>query len=227
MGLVRRIARALLLAVVGFLLLSILVVVVYGLINPPITPLMVIRLIEGEGLRRDSVSYMEISPNLVRAVISSEDARFCHHFGVDWDAVESAWDRNLRGGRVYGGSTITMQTAKNLFLWPDRNWVRKGFELWFTLLLEAFLDKQRIIELYLNVVEWGGGIYGAEAAARTYFGKSAASLSAREAALMAAVLPNPRRWSPAKPTAYIAGRAGTIQARMRVLPEDVTRLCRS
>ncbi len=224
---VRRVARTALLAIVSLVFFSIALVALYGPVDPPVTPLMLIRLVEGEGLRKDWVDYGEISPELVRAVLSAEDTRFCRHFGIDWQAVRAAWDRNRRGGRVYGGSTITMQTAKNLFLWPDRHWIRKGFELWFALLLESVLDKRRIVELYLNVVEWGGGIYGAEAASRAYFGKAAAALSRREAALMAAVLPNPRRWSPARPTGYIIARAANLEARMRILPDDVARLCRS
>lgn len=224
---VRRIARTVVLVLLGLFFLSVALAGLYGVLNPPITPLMVIRLVEGEGLRRDWVPYHEISPELVRAVMSAEDTRFCQHFGIDWEAMRAAWNRTQQSGRLYGGSTITMQTAKNLFLWPERSWARKGFELWFTLLLEAFLRKQRIMEIYLNVVEWGPGIYGAEAAAQAYFGKPAAALGRREAALMAVVLPNPRRWSPARPTRYIAGRAATIEARMRVLSVDVARLCAS
>ena len=121
----------------------------------------------------------EISPNLVRAVIAGEDARFCQHHGFDWEAIEAAWQRYRRGGgRLVGASTISMQTAKNLFLWPGRDWPRKALEAWFTVWIELFWSKRRIVEVYLNVVELGPGLYGAEAAARHYFGKPAASLTA-------------------------------------------------
>lgn len=223
----RRLGRYLALALAAFVLVSILAVILCGIVAPPRTPLMLIRWIEtGDAPRQQWAPYRRISPDLVRAVLSAEDARFCRHFGVDWEAASAAWQRNQRGTRLYGASTITMQTARNLFLWQSRSWLRKGLELYFTLLLELFHGKQRIMELYLNVIEWGHGIYGAEAASRAYFGKPAADLTRREAALLAAVLPNPRRWSPAAPTSYIIRRAAIIQGRMRVLEEDPARLCR-
>jgi monofunctional biosynthetic peptidoglycan transglycosylase len=158
-------------------------------------------------------------------VIASEDARFLAHTGIDWDAVQEAQKRNerterlaaqgkIKRKRLYGASTITMQTAKNAFLFPSRTYIRKAFEAYFTYLIEFIWGKRRILEVYLNVIEMGSGVYGVEAASQRYFGKSAAQLSQREAALIASVLPNPRKWSPAKPSAYIQRKASTIQARM-------------
>jgi monofunctional biosynthetic peptidoglycan transglycosylase len=219
-GVVRRVGRVLFLAVAGAVLVSILAVVVYGVVPPPATPLMVIRAIEGQPWRRAWVPYAAISPHLARAVVAAEDAKFCEHAGFDFEALERAWEENQEGGRVRGGSTISMQTAKNVFLWPDRDWLRKALEAYFTVLIELAWGKQRIIEVYLNSVEWGPGIYGAEAAANLHFGKSASALTKREAALLAAVLPNPLRWSAGKPTGYIRERAGTIQARMNDITPD-------
>ena len=154
------------------------------------------------------------------AALASEDARFCQHWGFDFAAIEEAWDEHEAGERLRGGSTITQQTAKNLFLLPDQSWVRKIIEIYPTVLLELLWPKRRILETYLNIIEWGPGIYGAEAAAAHYFNRPALGLTPHEAALMAAVLPNPRRWSPAKPTPYIERRAATILARMAAAPAN-------
>ena len=146
-------------------------------------------------LRHRWVSYDRISIHLKRAVIAAEDARFAEHEGVDWDAIEKAYDENTKRGRpVKGGSTITQQLAKNLFLSPDRSYLRKGQELIITYMIEGSWDKRRILEVYLNVVEWGDGIFGAEAAARYYFGVPASQLNAEQAARLAAYLPNPKRY---------------------------------
>ena len=142
---------------------------------------MLLRRVEGYGIHKSWSSFDHLSANLVRAVIASEDTRFCSHHGFDWNAIEVAWNRYQRKrGRLLGASTISMQTAKNVFLWPGRDWVRKGFEAYFTVLIELAWSKQRIMEIYLDVVEWGPGIYGAEAAAEHYFHKSAAALSGAE-----------------------------------------------
>jgi monofunctional biosynthetic peptidoglycan transglycosylase len=196
------------------------IVLLYRIVPPPVTPLMLIRLIGGYGLRKAWVPYREISPNLRRAVIASEDGRFCLHHGFDWQAIDTAWNQYAEGERRRGGSTITQQTAKNLFLWPGGGWPRKVAEAYPTILLEALWPKRRIMETYLNIIEWGPGLYGAEAAAQHYFNRPAAALSPAQAALMAAVLPNPRKWNPARPTAYIAARAATILARMGDAPAD-------
>ena len=215
---VRWLGRALLLFVIG----STCLVSVYSLAPPPLTPLMVIRLFEGEGLSGHWRPLSEIDPNLVKAVIASEDTTFCQHWGFDLDAIEAAWVRNQQGGRILGGSTISMQTAKNVFLWPDRTWVRKALEAWFTVLIEAGWSKSRIVETYLNVAEWGPGIYGADGAARYWFAADAGHLSRHQAALLAATLPAPRRFRPDAPTPHLANRAAVIEMRMGALgPENL------
>jgi monofunctional glycosyltransferase len=210
-GAVRRI---ILIGLLILLLAPPALLLIYRFLPVPITPLMVLRLIEGEGLDRTWVPLDAIAPALPRAVVAAEDNRFCEHFGFDWQALEGQIDALLAGERARGASTITMQTAKNLFLWPGRDLVRKALEAWLTPQVELLLPKRRIVEVYLNVAEFGPGIYGAEAAARAYFGKPASDPSAREAALLAAILPRPRDWSPARPTAYIQGRARTIRTRI-------------
>lgn len=165
--------------------------------------------------RHQWVAYSEISPHIQRAVIASEDARFTQHGGVDWAALESAWQRNThRPGQVLGGSTISQQLAKNLFLSGERTLLRKGQELLLTLLLEAFLDKQRLLEIYLNHVEWGHGVFGIEAAAQHYYRKTAVTLTARESARLAVMLPSPKRYESVPQSRYLASRATTILSRM-------------
>jgi len=161
------------------------------------------------------VPYARISTNLKRAVIAAEDAKFLDHEGFDWEGIAKAREKNERKGRVVaGGSTITQQLAKNLFLSPSKSYVRKGQEAIIALMLEAFLPKQRILELYLNVIEWGNGVFGAEAAAKRYFGVSAAQLSAEQAARLAAMIPSPRRFERNPGSEYLDGRVATILARM-------------
>lgn len=204
-----------------FFLASVALVLIYRVVDPPLTPLMVIRPLEGlasgemVGVDKQWVDIEDVSPALLRSVIGAEDGRFFTHEGIDWKAVEQAQRRNEAsdGKKLYGASTITMQCARNVFLWQGRNYLRKGLEVYFTYLIEFLWGKKRILEVYINVIEWGDGIYGVEAASQEYFGVPASKLSARQAALLAAVLPNPRRWSPAKPTGYINSRASTIQAR--------------
>jgi monofunctional biosynthetic peptidoglycan transglycosylase len=163
------------------------------------------------GLRHRWVPYERISIHLKRAVISSEDARFSEHEGVDWDAVEKAYETNLKRGRpAKGGSTITQQLAKNLFLSPERSYLRKGQELVITYMIEALWDKRRILEVYLNVVEWGEGIFGAEAAARYYYGVPAAQLGVEQSARLAAYLPNPKRYGRVRSGPYLDKRTADI-----------------
>jgi monofunctional glycosyltransferase len=212
-----RIARLLLWLLALVLLVPPALVLAYRLVPPPITPLMVIRLIQGEGLRKDWVPLGKISPALPQAVVAAEDNLFCKHSGFDWRSLRGEIDAWPTGERARGASTITMQTAKNLFLWPDRSLLRKVFEAWITPQIELLWPKRRIIEVYLNIVEFGPGVYGAEAASRQYFGKPASDLDAPEAALLAAVLPNPLEWSPARPTDFLSRRARTIQRRIRQL----------
>lgn len=167
---------------------------------------------------RKWVKYEDLSENLKRAVVASEDARFMQHGGFDKEAINEAFKKNKAGGSKRGGSTISQQTAKNVFLWPQRSWVRKGFEAWFTMLIEALWGKKRILEVYLNVIEMGPNLYGAESATQYYFNKSATSLTKRQAGLIAAILPNPLRWSAAKPTNYISTRANRI---VRYMPHSI------
>jgi len=194
-------------------------ILAFRFIPPPPTPLMIGMWFSGEPVRRQWVPLEEISPNFVKAVIASEDGKFCRHKGFDWDAIQEAMEYNAQGGRVRGASTISQQTAKNLFLPQARTWIRKGVEAYLTVLLEALWPKTRIMESYLNIVELGGGNFGAEAAARNYFGKSAAELSRSEAARLAAVLPNPRNYRVVDPGDYVARRTNQIVNMM----DDVTR----
>jgi len=171
------------------------------------------------GLRHRWVPYERISIHLKRAVITSEDARFSEHEGVDWEAIEKAYETNLKRGRpVKGGSTITQQLAKNLFLSPERSYLRKGQELVITYMIEALWDKRRILEVYLNVVEWGEGIFGAEAAARHYYGVSAAQLGPEQSARLAAYLPNPKRYGRVRSGPYLDKRTASIA---RYMPDAV------
>ena len=166
-------------------------------------------------IRFQWVPYEKISRHLKRAVVAAEDARFVEHAGFDWEAIAKAREKNEKRGRVvYGGSTITQQLAKNLFLSPDRSYLRKGQEAAIAAMMEALLPKRRILELYLNVVEWGNGVFGAEAAARRYFGVSAAQLSDEQAARLAAMIPSPRRFERNPGSEYLDGRVATILARM-------------
>ena len=208
--------RILLWIIGGYVAFSVLLTLAYRWVNPPITPLMVIRSLEGEPRVKEWKDLSEISPKLVQAAVASEDNRFCGHHGFDFSAIQRAIDHNKKYNRKQGTSTISQQTAKNVFLWPGRSWIRKGFEVYYTFLIEHLWGKERIMEVYLNVIEMGHGIYGAEAAAQHYFHCSAKRLNARQAALITACYPNPRRWSPAKPTSYIQGKAATIQ---RLMPK--------
>ena len=198
---------------------SIVLVALYRVVPPPATPLMLIRAAQGYGMTKTWRPLEKISPNLVRAVIAGEDARFCQHHGFDWEAIEAAWERYRRGsGRLFGASTISMQTAKNLFLWPGRDWLRKGLEAWFTAWIELAWSKRRIIEVYLNIVEWDSGLYGAEAAARHYFGKPAAALSVQEAARLASVLPDPLDRSATSPGPAARRHAAFVLEQMPLVP---------
>jgi monofunctional glycosyltransferase len=201
-------------AVILFFGSTIFFVLLYRFVNPPITPLMVSRvfgqMFHGEKIRmtKQWVSLDKISPDLQLAVVASEDNLFLEHHGFDFNAIDKAQEYNYRkkGKRVHGASTISQQTAKNVFLWTGRSWIRKGLEVYFTVLIEFVWPKKRIMEVYLNVIETGDGIYGAEMAAQTYFHKPASRLTGSEAALVAAILPNPRKWSPVNPTGYLLSR---------------------
>lgn len=224
-GRLRRFARFAVRATGLFLLISVMWAALYAWMPVPITPLMMIRLVQGHGISKDWVSYDEISPNLPRAVIAAEDSGYCAHHGFEWEAIQNAWNRNQKSKRIRGGSTISNQTAKNAFLWPDRTYPRKALEYYFTGLIELMWGKKRILEVYLNVVEFGPGIYGAEAAAQAYFKKPASALTRREAALLVAVLPSPLKWSVSKPGPYVRERTGIIMARMMDIPDPKTDPC--
>jgi monofunctional biosynthetic peptidoglycan transglycosylase len=213
-GWLRRIAIALL---VIFVVAPLALILLYRFVPPPVTPLMLIRLVEGHGLSRDWVSWEEISPQLRQAVVASEDNLFCEHSGFDWQSLQAAAEAYASGEQAGGGSTISQQTAKNLFLWPQRSVVRKAMEVPLTAAIEVIWPKRRILEVYLNIVELGPGIYGAEAAARHYFDRAAGDLTAAQAARLAAVLPNPLEWSPQPAGSYVQQRGRVIQARIRQL----------
>lgn len=210
----------------GFFAFTIAWVLLYRFVPVPYTPLMAVRAIQQAWnpkqelrFRKDWVSIDSISPHLVTAVIAAEDQKFPTHHGFDIAAIKAAMAHNSKKTRspIKGASTISQQTAKNAFLWPNRDWVRKGLEAYFTVLIELLWGKERIMEVYLNVIEMGDGIYGAEAAARHYFGKSAAQLTRQEAASIAAILPSPRRWSATKPGNYTRQRIYWIQRQMNNL----------
>jgi len=205
--------------------LPIVGVLLHAVVPPPPTILMLSRAAAGDGLDYRWRSLDDISPRLVDAVIASEDARFCQHRGFDMKAIEQALEHNAGGGRVRGGSTISQQTAKNVFLWPGRSWVRKGLEAGYTVLIETVWGKRRIMEVYLNVAEWAPGVYGAEAAARRWFGKGANQLTAAEAARLAAILPSPRRYQAATPGPYVRRRARRVQAAMGTVRQQGLASC--
>ncbi|MEL6725338.1 MAG: monofunctional biosynthetic peptidoglycan transglycosylase [Pseudomonadota bacterium] len=183
------------------------------------------RVLQGTPIYHTWTPIEEISPHLVRAVIAAEDTRFCQHSGVDVDAIRTALDERESKGRLRGASTLTQQTAKNVFLWNGGGVVRKAGEAWMAVFIDGFWGKERVLEMYLNVAEWGDGLYGAEAAAYGRFGKPASELTAFEAARLAAVLPSPNKWrvNPAGP--YVRQRTRTIQARMNVVQRDGLDAC--
>jgi monofunctional biosynthetic peptidoglycan transglycosylase len=214
----KRLKNILLKLFLWFFGLSIFSVIIFRFVPVPFTPLMLIRnveqIIDGKDLKlkKDWVRLEKISAALPLAVIAAEDQNFEEHYGFDMDAIAKARKYNELhpDKRPKGASTISQQTAKNLFLWPSRSWVRKGFEVYFTVLIELFWSKRRTMEVYLNVIEMGHGVYGAEAAAREFFNKPASKLTMKESSLIAAVLPNPRKWSPSKPSPYIQRKSARI-----------------
>lgn len=211
--------------VVAFFASTILVVVAYRFIPVFATPLMFIRLAEQATSseyevkwKHTWVSLDEMSKYMPVAVMAGEDARFCNHFGFDYDAIQKAAKRNKQGGKKYGASTISQQTAKNVFLWPGRSWVRKGFEMYFTVLIECLWGKERIMEVYLNSIEMGNGLYGVEAVAQAHFDCHASELTRSQCALIAATLPNPRLFSSKNPSPYMRKRQRSIETNMKFIP---------
>ncbi len=201
-------------ALAAWLVMMAAVILFYRFVDPPMSSLMYQQAYSGKGYRQQWRTLDKISPNLVRAVVVSEDWRFCQHKGIDFQEIEAAIARS-RNGIPRGASTMTMQVAKNLFLWPAKSYIRKGLEVPLTLMIELFWSKRRIAEVYLNIVEWGPGVFGAEVAARHHFKKRASKLSRREAALLAVSLPNPIRRKAGRPGPGLRRMAGVIQGRMR------------
>jgi len=219
-----RVGRAIALAAGLAVACSVLAVLPFRWLPVPITSFMVQDLIgalfsgeKGYRYAHDWVRWEEISPNAALAVIAAEDQKFPDHWGFDFESIDKAVSDAKSGRRLRGASTISQQVAKNLFLWPGQSWVRKGFEAWFTLLIEALWPKQRILEVYLNSAEFGRGVWGVEAASRHFFGKPARQLSRQEAALLAAVLPNPKRFRVDAPSGYVRQRQAWILGQMAAL----------
>ena len=204
-----------------FFAISIVLVILFRWIPIPYTPLMAIRAIENKSagkemvLSHDWVPIEEISPNIQKAVIASEDGTFLTHYGFDFSAIQKAVKNNSKGKRLKGGSTISQQTAKNIFLWQGKSYLRKGLEAYFTVLIEIFWSKERIMEVYLNSIEMGDGVYGIEAASQHWYRKSANDLTKFEAAGIAAILPNPRKYKATNSSSYIERRKGRIVKHMR------------
>jgi monofunctional biosynthetic peptidoglycan transglycosylase len=209
-----RALRSLVVALVVALIVGpIVAVVVYRFAPPPITLLMVERMFQGHGIDHRWRPLSQMSPALPRAAIAAEDARFCEHHGFDVAAIEKAMRHDDRHpDSIRGGSTISQQTAKNVFLWPERSWVRKGLETYFTVLIEAIWGKRRIMEVYLNTVEMGPGLYGVEAASQRYFHESAKALDPFQAARLIAILPSPLKWQAIDPGPYVRRRDRRIDA---------------
>ncbi|OEY71327.1 monofunctional biosynthetic peptidoglycan transglycosylase [Salegentibacter salarius] len=214
---IKKIFKFILKLISGLILFSIFMVLLYKWLPVPFTPLMAIRYFENpeEEIQHSWVARQDISRHLQLGVIASEDQNFVKHNGFDFQAIEKAVEDNQKGKRVRGASTISQQTAKNVFLWPGRNWIRKGLEVYFTFLIETFWSKERILEVYLNSIEMGRGVYGAEAAAQHWFNKSAVNLSIYEAAAISAVLPNPREYKANPASNYINQRKNWIVRQMQ------------
>ncbi|MDJ0978895.1 MAG: monofunctional biosynthetic peptidoglycan transglycosylase [Erythrobacter sp.] len=203
--------------VLWFIGLSLALVIVFKWVPVPYTATMAM---DENGVTKDWEPLESVDPHLVAAVIAAEDSRFCEHFGFDTEAIEKAMESNAKGGRIRGGSTITQQTAKNVFLWHGGGYARKGLEAWFAFWIEAVWGKRRIMEVYLNVAETGIGTYGATAGAERYFGKSAARLTPSEAARMAAALPQPKKRSVRNPTGWLARQARRIEGGIATVQAD-------
>lgn len=210
---------------VWLFILSILWVVVLRFVPPPITATMVGDLVGGRGVDKDWMSLDEMDRDMVRAAIGAEDSKFCQHAGFDWDAIQDAAKRNASGGRIRGGSTISQQTAKNVFLWQGGGYFRKGLEAYFTFLIETIWGKRRIMEVYLNVAETGIGTYGANAGSMRYFGHDASAMTAMEAARIAAVLPLPKKRGAIAPKGFTRRYGNSISARIGVVARDGLDAC--
>jgi len=211
--------------VLAFFLISILWVLAYRFVPPPITFTMIGDVFAGRGLHKDWMPISQIDRDMVRAAIAAEDSKFCQHSGFDFEALEDAMKRNASGGRIRGGSTISQQTAKNAFLWQGGGYARKGVEAWFTFLIEQLWGKRRIAEVYLNLAETGIGTYGVNAGSQRYFGHDASAMSATEAARIAAVLPLPKKRGAIAPKGFTRRYGNTITARIGVVGRDGLDAC--
>ena len=212
-------------AIVWFIGLSVLWVVIYRFVPPPYTATMAGDVIAGRSVTKDWMSLTDMDPDMARAAIAGEDGKFCTHEGFDREAIANAFERNMRGGRIRGGSTISQQTAKNAFLWQGGGYVRKALEAWFTLLIENIWGKRRIMEVYLNIAETGIGTYGANAGAQRYFNHDAATLSPQEAARIAAVLPLPKKREAASPSGFTRRHGNRIAANIGVVKRERLDAC--
>ncbi len=212
-------------SILGFIVLSVLWVGTYRFIDPPTTWLIASTKAAGTRIYRTPIPIEAIAPVLWDTAIASEDQNFCTHFGFDTEAIDKAIEHNKRSRHMRGASTISQQTAKNVFLWPGRNYVRKGFEAYFTVLIETLWSKRRIMEVYLNVIEFGRGVFGAEAASERFFHTPARNLTPYQAALLIAVLPNPHRMHPDRPSAYVQSRADELIGRGYAMRADGMAAC--
>jgi len=223
--LLRRIWRFMRICMFIFFIFTFSGVLFYRFLPIPFTPLMYQRVFEQAfsgkkvSIRHAWVPIGKISPNMILAAVAAEDNNFVNHYGIDFEAIEKAYQYNRRGRHIRGASTITQQTCKNVYLWIGRNYIRKGLEVYFTFLVETFWSKKRIMEVYLNSIEMGNGIYGIEAASQIYFHKPAAKLTRSEAALIAAAFPNPRKRNPAAPTSYLKNRQQRVLSIMNKIRE--------
>ncbi|HTO39500.1 MAG TPA: monofunctional biosynthetic peptidoglycan transglycosylase [Rhizomicrobium sp.] len=221
----RRLLR-LLAVVIGIVIaLPVVLILLFRFLPVPGTPQMLLGVLSGEGVHYSWRSFNQIAPSLPSAVIAAEDQRFCKHNGFDWAAIDKAMQEHKDGRRLRGASTISQQTARSLFLVPARSWIRKGAEAYLTVLIEALWPKQRILTAYLNLVDWGHGNYGAEAASQAYFHKSAARLTPAQAARLAAILPNPDDWNAARPGPYVTKRSAKLKTRLSVVRRDRLDVC--
>lgn len=213
----KKVLRFLLKIAAWFLLFSVLIVLLYKWVPVPYTPLMAIRHYQNpeESIRHDWIPIEKISPNLQLAVVASEDQNFLDHNGLDFEAIQKAIEEGKQRKRIRGASTISQQTAKNVFLWPGRNWIRKTLEVYFTVLIEIIWGKERILEVYLNSIEMGRGVYGAEAASIYWYGKPASALGVAEAAGIAAILPNPHKYKANPAGNYVQQRKNWISRQMQ------------
>jgi monofunctional biosynthetic peptidoglycan transglycosylase len=205
--------------------LPVTLIAIFRFLPVPGTPQMMWSILSGEGAHYAWRDFDDIAPSLPSAVIAAEDQRFCSHHGFDWVSIDKAVKEHERGRRLRGASTISQQAARSLFLVPVRSWVRKGIEAYLTVLMEALWPKKRILTAYLNLVDWGHGNYGAEAAARAYFHTSASRLSPAQSARLAAILPDPDDWNAVHPGPYVARRATTLRARLRIVRRDALDVC--